>query len=198
MLFWLLPTLNPRVCCWNVCAQKSVEKKNPTKNMWCKLFSSLRTKLNDDEIYYYYYYYEHYYIYDTTTRLIIMVATMMMMIMMMMNYDSCCLTVPLTILLTGAQVKNLINQHQKKKEKSLNKPLRAAWPSCVCSGPVSHVLFWCPSQSSCWIFVVLFPNFHLWNCFRWCYYDLTSFNIGLLHYFTYCITVIYYFHYICH
>lgn len=157
MLF-LLPTLNPRVCCWNVCAQKSVEKKTPTKNMWCKLFSSLRTKLNDDEIYYD----EHYYIYDTTTttRLIIMVATLMMM--MMMNCDSCCLTVPLTILLTGAQVKNLINQHQKKKkEKSLNKPLRAAWPSFVCSGPVSHVLFWCPSQSSCWTFVVLFPNFHL-------------------------------------
>lgn len=65
-----------------------------------------------------------------------MVATVMMvMMMMMMNCDSCCLIVPLTILLTGAQVKNLINQHthtHKKKEKSLNKSLRAACPEvCV-------------------------------------------------------------------
>lgn len=45
-----------------------------------------------------------------------MVATVMM-VMMMMNCDSCCLIVPLTILLTGAQVKNLINQHTQKKEK---------------------------------------------------------------------------------
>ena len=83
------------------------------KKVLCKLFSSLRTTLNDNEMYHYY----HYYIYDTIRRLnIIMVATimtmvmmMMMMMMMMMNCDSCCLIVPLTILLTGAQVKNLIN-----------------------------------------------------------------------------------------
>lgn len=115
--------------------------------MLCKLFSSLRTTLNDDEIYYCYYY--HDYIYDTIRKLIIMVATVMMMVtMMMMNCDSCCLIVPLTILLTGAQVKNLINQHTKKpRKKSLNKSLRAAWPRSVCSGPVSHVLFCCPSPS---------------------------------------------------
>lgn len=113
-----------------------------SKNMWCKLFYSLRKKLNDDENYYYYY--------DTMKRMGTMVVTammMMMLIMMMMNCDSCCLTVPLTTLLTGAQVKNdtkkeikkiIIKQNKKKNEKSLNKSPRAAWPSIVCLGPVWH------------------------------------------------------------
>lgn len=45
-----------------------------------------------------------------------MVVTVMMtmMMMMMMNCDSCCLTVPFTTLLTGAQVKNIIKTKQKK------------------------------------------------------------------------------------
>lgn len=124
MLFWLLPTLNPRVWCWNVCGLKSQWKRDVS------LFSSLRTKLN--EIYYYYYY-------DILRRVTIMVVTAMMMMMMlmmlMMNCDSCCLTVPLTTLLTGAQVKEKKNNNKKKNPKSLNKSLRAAWPSIVCPAP---------------------------------------------------------------
>jgi len=42
----------------------------------------------------------------------------MVVTMMMMNCDSCCLTVPFTTLLTGAQVKNIITikTNNKKKE----------------------------------------------------------------------------------
>lgn len=50
--FWLSPLKNPRVCCWNVCGLPK------SRNVWCKLFSSLeRVKLYD---YYYYYYGETY------------------------------------------------------------------------------------------------------------------------------------------
>ena len=91
-----------------------------SENMWCKLFYSLRKKLNDDENYYY----------DTVRRrrrkmtitvvtvmmmmMMMILMMMMMMMMMMMNCDSCRLTVPFTTLLTGAQVKNIIKTKKRK------------------------------------------------------------------------------------
>lgn len=66
-----------------------------------------------------------------------------MLMMMIINCDSCCLTVPLiTLLDKSASGKKKTQQKHKKNEKSLNKSRRAAWPSMVCPGPVSHVLVW--------------------------------------------------------
>ena len=46
--------------------------------------------------------------------MMMMIMMLMMMMMMMMNCDSCCLTVPFTTLLTGAQVKNIIKTKKRK------------------------------------------------------------------------------------
>lgn len=50
-----------------------------------------------------------------------------MVVTMIMNCDSCCLTVLLTKLLTGAQVENIEKKTTKeKKKKNLNKSSGAA------------------------------------------------------------------------
>lgn len=55
---------------------------------------------------------------------------LMMIVLILMNCDSCCLTVPLTTLLTGAQVKNNYKR-KKKKNHEINLPEQHDPAVCV-------------------------------------------------------------------